>query len=103
VAFFQEVSRENGGKALEMSTIQSKINEYVTALSLVTACGHTDGCHRFVHQHDEEYEQQKKARRPGRPASAREDLLKVAIKELETEYEKGFCKGFAIKHFLHSY
>lgn len=71
VAFFQEVSRANGGKALEMATIQSKI-------------------HEFVHQYDEEYEQQRKARRPGRPASAREDLLKVTIKGLETEYEKGF-------------
>lgn len=48
-------------------------------------------CHRFVHQYDEEYEQQRKTRRPGRPASAREDLLKVTIKGLETEYEKGFC------------
>lgn len=53
---------------------------------------HYANCHRFVHQHDEEYEQQQKARRPGRPASAREDLLKVTIKGLETEYEKGFCK-----------
>ena len=28
VAFFQEVSRENGGKALDMATIQAKIQEY---------------------------------------------------------------------------
>ncbi|KAB5533615.1 translation machinery-associated protein 16 [Coniochaeta sp. 2T2.1] len=71
VAFFQEVSRENGGKALDMATIQAKIQE-------------------FVNQYNEEYEEQKKARRPGRPASAREDLLKVAINGLETEWEKGF-------------
>lgn len=35
----------------------------------------------------------KKARRPGRPASAREDLLKRKIEALEDEYEKGFRKS----------
>jgi hypothetical protein len=29
VALFQEASRENGGKALDMSTIHAKITEYV--------------------------------------------------------------------------
>jgi len=33
VAFFQEVSRENGGKALEISTILSKIQEYAASYS----------------------------------------------------------------------
>ncbi len=41
VAFFQEVSRANGGKALEMATIQSKIHEYV--------CNHFAVlCHRIL-------------------------------------------------------
>lgn len=62
---------------------------HLLCISLMYAA-HT--LYRFVHQYDEEYEQQKKARRPGRPASAKEDLLKVAIKGLETEYEKGFCR-----------
>lgn len=74
VAFFQEVGRQNDGKALDMETIQSKI-------------------HEFVHQYDEEYETEKKARRKGRPASTREDLLKVNIQNLLTEYSKGFCKS----------
>jgi len=49
--------------------------------------------YRFVNQYNEEYDQQKKARRPGRPASAREDLLKATIHELKTEFQKGFCKA----------
>lgn len=43
-----------------------------------------------MHQYDEELDEQKKARRPGRPASAREDLLKVTIATLEREYKNGF-------------
>lgn len=34
----------------------------------------------------------KKARRKGRPASAKEDLLKVKIDGLEKEWQNGFCK-----------
>ena len=34
----------------------------------------------------------KKARRKGRPASAKEDLLKVKIDALEKEWQNGFCK-----------
>jgi translation machinery-associated protein 16 len=45
-----------------------------------------------VHQHDEEYEEAKKARRPGRPPSTREDLLKMKIFALDKEYRDGFCK-----------
>lgn len=45
---------------------------------------------RFVNQYDEEYDEVKKARRPGRPASVREDLLKMKIAALNEEYEKGF-------------
>lgn len=44
----------------------------------------------FVHQYDEELAEIKQARRPGRPASAREDLLKVKITSLEKEYKNGF-------------
>ena len=34
----------------------------------------------------------KKARRKGRPASAKEDLLKMKIDGLEKEWQNGFCK-----------
>lgn len=44
-----------------------------------------------MHQYDEEYDSAKKSRRPGRPASAREDLLKMKVEALEKEYEHGFC------------
>lgn len=50
---------------------------------------------RFVHQYDDEYESVKKTRRAGRPASAREDLLKMKVDALEKEYQNGFC----LSHF----
>jgi translation machinery-associated protein 16 len=45
----------------------------------------------FVQQHDEEFNQLKKDRRPGRPASTREDLLRIKIATDMKEYEDGFC------------
>jgi hypothetical protein len=48
---------------------------------------------RFVHQHDEEFNALKKERRPGRPASTREDLLRIKIAADEKEYENGFCES----------
>lgn len=47
----------------------------------------------FVHQNDEELNAIKKERRPGRPASTREDLLKIKIAADEKEYENGFCSS----------
>jgi translation machinery-associated protein 16 len=44
-----------------------------------------------VHQHDEEFNTLKKDRRAGRPASTREDLLRIKIAADEKEYENGFC------------
>lgn len=58
---------------------------------------HSTDCRQpssFVHQYDEELDDLKKARRPGRPASTREDLLKVKINVLEKEYESGFCEYY---------
>ncbi|KAF5650513.1 TMA16-like protein [Fusarium tjaetaba] len=48
------------------------------------------GIPSFVHQYDEEYNEAKKARRPGRPASVKEDILKAKINILEEEYKSGF-------------
>lgn len=36
----------------------------------------------------------KKTRRAGRPASTKEDLLKIKITALEKEYQAGFCESF---------
>jgi len=47
---------------------------------------------RFVHQNDEEFSKLKKERRAGRPASTREDLLRMKIAADEKERENGFCK-----------
>ncbi|KAK4192260.1 translation machinery-associated protein 16 [Podospora australis] len=69
--FFLQAVNDNEGKPLELAAIQSKISE-------------------FVHQHDEEYNEIKKTRRAGRPASVREDLLRMAIAELEKEQQNGF-------------
>ncbi|KAG7419335.1 translation machinery-associated protein 16 [Fusarium sp. MPI-SDFR-AT-0072] len=74
VAFFQQAlrlkDRDNKG-APEIDEVQRMI-------------------HSFVHQYDEEYNETKKARRPGRPASVKEDLLKAKINILEEEYKSGF-------------
>jgi translation machinery-associated protein 16 len=48
---------------------------------------------RFVHQHDEEFNELKKERRPGRSASTREDLLRIKIAADEKEYAIGFCQS----------
>ncbi|KAK3346700.1 translation machinery-associated protein 16 [Lasiosphaeria hispida] len=71
VLFFQEFVRGNELKAVELETVQAKVNEY-------------------VHQYDEELDAIKKERRPGRPASMREDLLGMKIASLEKEQKDGF-------------
>jgi translation machinery-associated protein 16 len=47
---------------------------------------------RFVRQHDEEMSTLKKERRPGRPASTREDILRIKIAADEKEDRDGFCE-----------
>ncbi|KAI1769860.1 translation machinery-associated protein 16 [Hypoxylon cercidicola] len=69
--FFQEALRQNEGQPLQMDIIQELIKT-------------------FVHQYDEELNEMKKTRRPGRPASAKEDLLKVKVDKLQKEYQSGF-------------
>ncbi|KAM0262497.1 hypothetical protein ACHAQJ_001751 [Trichoderma viride] len=71
VDFFQANVRDQGTKPLEVAAIQALINTY-------------------VHQYDEQYEDLKKTRRAGRPASTREDLLKIKMAALEEEYSNGF-------------
>lgn len=70
-AFFQEAIRSNDGKPLELDAVQELIKT-------------------FVHQYDEEFNTLKKERRAGRPASTREDLLRIKIAADEKEYENGF-------------
>ncbi|KJK84281.1 hypothetical protein H634G_00645 [Metarhizium anisopliae BRIP 53293] len=71
VNFFRESLAEKDNQSLDIETVQCFIK-------------------RFIHQYDEEYDGLKKARRPGRPATAREDLLKLKIAALEKEYQTGF-------------
>ncbi|KAI1273535.1 translation machinery-associated protein 16 [Xylaria sp. FL0933] len=70
-AFFQEALKQNGDEPLSVDVINELIKTY-------------------VHQYDEELEEVKKARRPGQPAKAKEDLLKVKIAHLQKEYQNGF-------------
>ncbi|KAK0625351.1 translation machinery-associated protein 16 [Bombardia bombarda] len=69
--FFQQAVRENQNQPLALDAVHSRINE-------------------FVHRFNEEYDEIKKTRRAGRPASMREDLLRMAIEGLEKEQRDGF-------------
>ncbi|PBP23094.1 hypothetical protein BUE80_DR005734 [Diplocarpon rosae] len=69
--YFQEAIRANDGKPLDLESVKNLIQS-------------------FVHQNDEAFNQLKKERRPGRPASTREDVLKTKIAADEKEYENGF-------------
>lgn len=45
---------------------------------------------RYLDRHGEELAQLKSQRRPGRPSSTREDLLKHSMAAEENEYDSGF-------------
>ena len=51
---------------------------------------HTDSLHSFVKRDQEELDQLKAERRPGRPASSRQDLLSQLIETEQQEYASGF-------------
>ncbi|RWA10686.1 hypothetical protein EKO27_g4411 [Xylaria grammica] len=70
-AFFQEALKQNGSEPLSFDAINELIKTY-------------------IHQYDEELDEVKKTRRPGQPAKAKEDLLKVKIAHLQKEYQNGF-------------
>lgn len=69
--FFQNSTLVGDGRSLEMEEIQKLIK-------------------RFLEQHAEELSQLKKERRPGRPSSAREDLMRLKVAAGEKEYKDGF-------------
>ncbi|RDA87411.1 hypothetical protein CP532_6992 [Ophiocordyceps camponoti-leonardi (nom. inval.)] len=72
VVYFQTELRARRDLALDIATVQSLI-------------------FTFIHRHDEDFDALKKARRPGRPPSAKEDLMKMKMSALETEYQNGFA------------
>jgi hypothetical protein len=72
VSTFHELIQENDGKPLPLDDVKSHIAT-------------------FVHQFDEEAARLKKERRPGRPPSTKEDLLKMKMEGLAKEWEVGFC------------
>ncbi|KAI9839737.1 MAG: hypothetical protein M1837_002025 [Sclerophora amabilis] len=70
VAIFQKAAREFGGP-LQIARIQDLIQGY-------------------IHRDEEELSRLKKERRPGRPATTKEDLLNQRIAAESREYEIGF-------------
>ncbi|UNI17700.1 translation machinery-associated protein 16 [Purpureocillium takamizusanense] len=78
VAFFQERLKGRDDSPVDVATAQQFVEE-------------------FIRQYDEEYDSLKKTRRPGRPGSAREDLLKMKIAALRTEFKNGFVIPDIIK------
>ncbi|KAK7700688.1 translation machinery-associated protein 16 [Diaporthe eres] len=81
ITFFQKAAQENESKPFDLAKIQDLINQY-------------------VHQHDQEFEELKKSRRPGRPASVKEDLLSLKVETLRKEQQNGFCR-LRYNHRLH--
>ncbi|KAI6245512.1 Translation machinery-associated protein 16 [Erysiphe necator] len=69
--YFQKSIQLSDGKILEMEEIQTLIK-------------------RFLEQFKEELLQCKKQRRPGRPSSAREDLMRLKVAAGEKEHQNGF-------------
>ncbi|TQS36183.1 hypothetical protein Golomagni_03372 [Golovinomyces magnicellulatus] len=70
-AYFQKPIKLNGGKVLGMEEIQTLIKS-------------------FLNQHIEELSLLKKQRRPGRPPSTREDLVRMKVARDDKEYRDGF-------------
>lgn len=59
----------------------------------------TNAADSFVNQYAEEFNTLKKERRAGRPASTREDLLKIKIAQDEKEFKDGFCLCSNLQRF----
>ncbi|POS86805.1 hypothetical protein EPUL_001505 [Erysiphe pulchra] len=69
--YFQNSTMISDGRSLKMEEIHTLIK-------------------RFLEQYAEQLSQLKKERRPGRPSSAREDLIRIKVAAGEKEYKDGF-------------
>lgn len=87
--------KERDVTKLELPEVQTLVHKYASQSVIYV---HRSNRLSYIHQYDEEFEELKKARRPGRPASTREDLLKRKIEALEDEYEKGFCEFLNLRY-----
>jgi translation machinery-associated protein 16 len=92
VAYFQVNIKENGGEPIDVATVQELIEGCV--FWQTELCGWLLTCLRYIAFAEEEYSEAKKERRPGRPASAKEDLMKLRLDTLQHEHQQGFCKLF---------
>ena len=97
VAFFRDRVKESRASALMQEQINELIQEYATSLgpqymasASMSWSSNSNSVFRFVNQYDDELASLKKARRPGRPPTAKEDLLKRKIEALASEHDSGF-------------
>ena len=87
VAFFQGAAKAATGPIeLEKihSLIQTSVHGRICFYKLLLIAG------RYLSRHDEELAKLKGQRRPGRPSSTREDLLKQSMATEDREYNSGF-------------
>ncbi|KAL2210881.1 hypothetical protein CC79DRAFT_544329 [Sarocladium strictum] len=86
--YFQVNIKENGAEPADIATVQELIEGCVCRQTSV--CRRILTCHRYIAFAEEEFAEAKKERRPGRPASAKEDLMKLRLATLQKEHEQGF-------------
>ena len=97
IAFFQQVARTITSAAapdetIELSTIKSLIERFSLPFSSPNKYPKNShlSSHSYITRHAPELSALQSSRRPNRPSSAREDLLKQRISQEEREYEAGF-------------
>jgi translation machinery-associated protein 16 len=60
----------------------------------------TDTRYSYIAFTEEEHAEARKERRPGRPSSAKEDLLKMRLDALKKEHEQGFGKFITVRPMM---
>lgn len=91
VAYFQVNIKEKGGEPVDIPTVQELIEGSVCWQTTVCSLQELT-CLRYIAFAEEEHSEAKKERRPGRPASAKEDLMKMRLETLQKEHQQGFCE-----------
>ena len=89
VAFFQQAAKE-ATEPFTIDSIRALIQTYDKALQQLQST--LTNKYRYLHRNDEELSKLKKERRPGRPSSTREDMLKQKAEMERKEFETGFSR-----------
>lgn len=88
VALFQGAAKAATG-TIEVELVHSLIQRYAYKSSRISEDGKLK-VGRYLSRNDNELADIKSQRRPGRPSSTREDLLKLQIEAEDREYDNGF-------------